>query len=127
MLTVRQPVQVATAVGGALRGTAPPSALICLTDGIAMGAYQAARDCGISVPDDLSVVSFGDPHLAPLLDPPLTTVAVPYRELARQAVEILLSAEKLFGARDIPMPFIERSSVARARYQRASGRELSSA
>ena len=79
------------------------------------------------MPDDISVISFGDPHLAPLLDPQLTTVAVPYRELAREAVEILLSAEKLFGARDVPMPFIERSSVARARRERASGRQLSSA
>ena len=79
------------------------------------------------MPDDVSVVSFGDSHLAPLMDPQLTTVAIPYRELARHAVEILLATEKPFGAREVPMPLIERSSVARARYERASGRELSSA
>jgi LacI family transcriptional regulator, galactose operon repressor len=127
VLTVRQPDQVVTAVGAAFRATTPPTALVCLTDGIAMGAYQAARDGGISVPGDVSVVSFGDPHLAHLLDPQLTTVTIPYRELARQAVEMLLSADRPFVARGVPMPLSERSSVARARYERASGRELSSA
>ena len=92
-----------------------------------MGACQAARECRISVPDDVSVVSFGDSHLAPSLDPQLTTVAVPYGELGRQAVEILLAPQKPCGAQHVSMPLIERSSVARVRYERASGRELSSA
>jgi LacI family transcriptional regulator len=127
VLTVRQPEQVAAAVGAALRAAVPPAALICLTDGIAMGAYQAAHECGMSVPDDISVVSFGDSHLAPWLHPPLTTVAVPYAELARQAVEILLATEKRLGPRHVPMTLIERSSVARAQYQRAAGAERSSA
>jgi LacI family transcriptional regulator len=127
VLTVRQPEQVAAVVGAALRAAVPPAALICLTDGIAMGAYQAAHECGMSVPDDISVVSFGDSHLAPWLHPPLTTVAVPYAELARQAVEILLATEQRFGPRHVPMTLIERSSVARAQYQRAAGAERSSA
>ena len=127
VLTVRQPEQVAAAVGAALRAAVPPAALICLTDGIAMGACQAARECRISVPDDVSVVSFGDSHLAPSLDPQLTTVAVPYGELGRQAVEILLAPQKPCGAQHVSMPLIERSSVAPVRYERASGRELSSA
>lgn len=118
---------MAAAVGAALRAAVPPAALICLTDGIAMGAYQAAHECGMSVPDDISVVSFGDSHLAPWLHPPLTTVAVPYAELARQAVEILLATEKRLGPRHVPMTLIERSSVARAQYQRAAGAERSSA
>jgi len=79
VLMVRQHGQVAAAVGAALRAALPP-ALICLADGIAMGAYRAAQECGISVPDDVSVISFGDSHLAPWLDPPVTTVAVPHGE-----------------------------------------------
>lgn len=132
VLTVRQPGQVAAAVGAALRAAVPPTALICLTDGIAMGAYQAAQECGISVPDDVAVISFGDSHLAPSVDPPITTVAVPYGELARQAVEILLAAQPTVGAsyapvQHVPMPVIERSSVAPAPQERASGAERSSA
>ena len=129
---VRQPGQVAAAIGAALRAALPPIALICLADGNAMGAYRAAQECGISVPDDVSVISCGDSHLAPWLDPPVATVAVPYGEMAGQAVEILLAARGTVGAsyvpvQHVPMPVIERSSVGPAPHERASGAERSSA
>jgi len=128
---VRQPGQVAAAIGAALRAALPPTALICLADGNAMGAYRAAQECGISVPDDVSVISCGDSHLAPWLDPPVATVAVPYGEMARQAVEILLAAQRTVGApyvvQHVPMPVIERSSVGPAPHERVSGAERSSA
>ena len=132
VLMVRQPGQVAAAVGAALGAAVPPTALICLADGIAIGALKAARDCGMSVPDDVSVISFGDSHLTPWLDPPVTTVAVPYAELARQGVEILLAAQRTVGAQyvpvqHVPMPVIERSSIGPAQHQRALGTERSTA
>jgi len=132
VLAVRHPGEVAAAVAVALRAAVPPTALVCLADGTAMGVCQAARECGISVPEDVSVISFGDSHLATWLDPPVTTVVVPYAELARQAVEILLGAQRAVGGQympveHVPMPVIERSSVGTAQPQRALTAERSSA
>lgn len=125
--TASQPGAAAAAVHGALRAAPRPTALICLSDRIAMGAYQAARECGIAVPDELSVVSFGDSQQAPWLEPQLTSVAVPYGELGRRAVEILLAPEKPFGAQYVPMPLIRRASVAPARSGPVGDRQRSSA
>jgi LacI family transcriptional regulator len=127
VLTASQPEPMVTATGGALRAAPRPTALICLNDRIAMCAYQAPRECGISVPEDLSVVSFGNSHLAPWLDLQLTSVGFPYGELDWQAVEILLAAEEPRGAQYVPMPWIQRSSVAPPWYERDAGRERSSA
>src|SRR5690606_41430666 len=70
--------------------TARPRALICLNDRIAMGAYQALDDCGLKVPDDVSVVSFDDHPIASWVRPPLTTVALPHSDVGRKAVDPLL-------------------------------------
>jgi LacI family transcriptional regulator len=90
---------------------ARPSALICLNDRIAFGAYQALADEGLSVPGDVSVVSFDDSHLAAWLRPPLTSIAIPHFELAKQAVELLLTEPDARGVHRIAMPLRERASV----------------
>lgn len=68
-----------------------PTAIFCGNDRTAWGAYRALEALGLSVPDDCSIVGF-DNHemLAPFLDPGLTTVALPYVEMARIAVHLLL-------------------------------------
>ena len=58
---------------------------------MAIGALAAARDAGIAVPDDLSIVGFDDIHLAGYINPPLTTVAQPKYELGVIAAELLLA------------------------------------
>lgn len=68
-----------------------PTALIAVNDMYALGAYAGARDLGLNVPDDVSVVGFDD--LAPLTEiavPPLTTVRQPIQEMMRIAVERLI-------------------------------------
>jgi len=68
-----------------------PTAVFCYNDRIAMGAYRAARTRGLHVPDDLSIVGFDDQeYIASELDPPLTTVRLPHREMGRLAVQLLL-------------------------------------
>jgi LacI family transcriptional regulator len=57
------------------------------------------------------VVSFDDSDLASWLRPGLTSVAIPYFELGRRAVEILLAADKPTGTQRIPMPIRERDSI----------------
>ncbi len=87
------------------------SGLSCLNDRIAFGAYQALADAGRSVPGDVSVISFDDSHLAAWLRPPLTSIAIPHFELAKQAVELLLTEPDAAGVHRIPMPLRERASV----------------
>ena len=57
-----------------------PSAVVCLTDLLALGALRLARDRGVTVPGELSVVGFDDAPPARTAYPPLTTVAQPLRE-----------------------------------------------
>ena len=56
---------------------------------MAVGAIQAARDRGIRVPDDLSVVGFDDAEHLAVVTPALTTVRQPLEEMGRMAVSLL--------------------------------------
>jgi LacI family transcriptional regulator len=94
-----------------------PTALICLNDRIAFGAYQAIQDAGLHIPDDVSVVSFDDSDLACWLRPQLTSVAIPHFELGRRAVELLLAPQRPKVLR-VPMPLRKRASVAAPRSAR---------
>ncbi|MEU0534434.1 LacI family DNA-binding transcriptional regulator [Amycolatopsis tolypomycina] len=102
-----------------------PRALICLNDRLAFGAYQALDDASLRVPDDVSVVSFDDHPLASWMRPQLTTVALPYYELGRRAVDALFAeingettGEK--PVHRIPMPLRTRASVTRPRQPEGS-------
>jgi len=86
------------------------TAFIAATDGVAFGIYQALTDRGLRVPDDISVVSFDDEELASLVRPGLTTARLPYEQMARLGVEMLLSEREL-AHELVPMPLIVRDSV----------------
>lgn len=81
---------------GATVPAAVPTAVVALNDRVAMGVYQAAIEVGLRIPADLSVVSFDNSELAWWLTPPLSSVGLPYVEMGRRAVEVLLDgpAEK---------------------------------
>lgn len=67
-----------------------PTGIFCFNDRMAMGAYNAARQLGLRIPQDLSVVGFDDlAILAEAVDPPLTTVALPHLEMGAWAAEQL--------------------------------------
>lgn len=70
----------------------PPTAIICSSDVLAIGALRAARDAGRRVPADLAVAGFDDFEFSEYTDPPLTTVRVPGFEMGRVAAELLLKA-----------------------------------
>lgn len=86
-------------------------ALLCLNDRLAFGAYQAAADAGLSIPGDLSVVSFDNDELAAYLRPGLTTIALPHEAMGRRAVELLLDGDSVERPL-IPMPAVVRGSIA---------------
>ncbi|MFT4230936.1 MAG: LacI family DNA-binding transcriptional regulator [Microbacterium sp.] len=86
------------------------TAFIAATDGVAFGIYQALGERGLRVPDDVSVVSFDDEELASLVRPGLTTARLPYEQMARLGVEILLGARERADVL-VPMPLVTRDSV----------------
>ncbi|WP_299165605.1 LacI family DNA-binding transcriptional regulator [uncultured Arthrobacter sp.] len=63
----------AEAAAALLRRPAPPTALLCLSDSLAFGAYRAARSLNLGIPADVSILGFDDSELAPLVSPALTT------------------------------------------------------
>jgi LacI family transcriptional regulator len=66
-----------------------PTAVVAFNDNLAVGAFQAARELGLELPRDLSVVGFDDSEQAPLVTPALTTMRQPLGEMARMAVSLL--------------------------------------
>lgn len=68
----------------------PPSAVFVASDVVALGAIQLARERGLRIPADISLVGFDDIPLAKHLDPGLTTVHLPAFDLGRKAGEMLL-------------------------------------
>ncbi|GLP97632.1 LacI family DNA-binding transcriptional regulator [Paraferrimonas sedimenticola] len=69
----------------------PFSAVVCGNDQMASGAMSAARDCGLRLPEDLSVVGFDDALFARYMHPKLTTVVNPVKEFGAQAAKWVLA------------------------------------
>jgi LacI family transcriptional regulator, repressor for deo operon, udp, cdd, tsx, nupC, and nupG len=78
-----------------------PTGIFCFNDEMAMGVITAARRRGLVVPRDLSVVGFDDIRFAQCIEPPLTTIAQPMREIGEGTVRLLLQI--LEGTRPAPM------------------------
>jgi DNA-binding LacI/PurR family transcriptional regulator len=79
-----------------------PTALLCMSDAIAIGALAAARDTGIGVPDDLSIIGFDDIDIAALVNPSLTTIHQPIRRKGEEAVRMLLTIIEAIGGQPKP-------------------------
>ncbi|MBX3596771.1 MAG: LacI family DNA-binding transcriptional regulator [Rhizobiaceae bacterium] len=67
-----------------------PTAILCANDLMAMGAMRYCRERGISIPSTVSITGFDDIPAAEFLQPALTTVAQPGREMGKAAAEMLL-------------------------------------
>jgi LacI family transcriptional regulator/LacI family xylobiose transport system transcriptional regulator len=79
-----------TATLHVLRGADRPTALFAASDAQAMGVLEAARQCGLSVPRDLAVMSFDDSLVAAMACPPLSAVRQPFEELGHEATRVLI-------------------------------------
>ena len=96
-----------------------PTAIFCVSDRVAMGVYDALKERGLRVPEDLSVVGFDDQELiAPHVRPPLTTIRVPYFEMGSWAVEHLVKiGEEINKSRKqvvtLECPLVLRSSISK--------------
>ena len=93
-----------------------PTAIFAGNDLSALGVLRAARDAGLRVPDDLSVVGFDDIPFAEWSTPSLTTVRQPLTEMAAVAVRILLdssgSDESLGRRVELATDLVVRESTA---------------
>ncbi|XAZ30124.1 LacI family DNA-binding transcriptional regulator [Paenarthrobacter ureafaciens] len=70
----------------------PVGAVVALNDALAAGAYEAFRQAGLTIPDDVSIVSFDDDDIVSFLRPQLTSVALPFETMGRRAVQMALNA-----------------------------------
>ena len=95
-----------------------PTAVLTMNDRVAMGVYQAADDLRMRVPRDLSVVSFDNSELSWWLSPALTGVGLPYLQMGRRAVEVLLGSPTTESLERVAMPLQRRDSVAPPRRRR---------
>ena len=93
-----------------------PTAVFCFNDEMAIGVIDAARRRGVTVPRQLSVIGFDDIRFARHVDPPLTTIAQPMRDIGHGTVRLLL---EILGGREsrppsvtLPHALIVRASTA---------------
>ena len=73
------------------------TAVACVSDEIAIGFINYCVDHGIKVPDDLSVVGFGDNQIASIYRPKLTTVSIPYYDIGAISIRALIKRIKNEG------------------------------
>jgi len=94
----------------------PPTAVAVWSLAAAVGALSAAKQVGVRVPEELSLVTFHDAPLAAYLDPPLTAVRMPLAEMAERSVECLLRMIAGEHVRSVvvsaPPVLVERRSTA---------------
>lgn len=102
-----------------LRRPERPTAIFAACDSVALGVLEAARQVGLRVPEDLSVVGFDDSYAALGASPQLTTVRQPLREMGRLALRAAVSALRGHGGLALPVQLattlVERGTTAPAR------------
>ncbi len=87
----------------------PPTAVLAAADVFALGAMKTAREMGLNIPDDVSIVGVDDIPYAEYSNPPLTTVRVPCYEIGYGAVEVIAQnirtkeAKVIHKCFDVPM------------------------
>lgn len=94
----------------------PPTAIFCQNDRMAVGCYEALKELGLSVPEDISVIGYDDDELARHLSPPLTSMNLASRSLGRWVVEQLFHGPVSGNGRHpitkLECELVERDSIA---------------
>jgi LacI family transcriptional regulator len=97
-----------------LSGDDRPTAILALSNKILLGAVKAVTESGLSIPDDISVISFDDNLLFNYMTPRITCVSQPVQEISMVAVTLL--TKKIAGERNdshlfLPPGIVVRDSV----------------
>ena len=92
-----------------------PTAIFCQNDRTAIGCYEALKEAGLHIPQDMSVIGYDDEEIARHLFPPLTTSILPHLAMGQWAIE-QLETPPAAGDRHpivkLECPLVERQSVA---------------
>lgn len=70
--------------------SAKPTIVLCGNDVLAAGAIKRASSMGLRIPQDVSITGFDDLEIATLVEPGVTTVHVPHRQMGREAARVLM-------------------------------------
>lgn len=98
----------------------PPTAIVSGSDEQAYGIYLAARERGLTIPDDLSVVGFDDVDLCQWVQPTLTTVRQPLVDMAREATRMVIESAR---GRTLAHPRVELATSIVVRESTAPPRQ----
>ena len=92
-----------------------PTAIFAGTDNIAVGVYDAVKEAGRRIPDDVAVVGFDNQEsIAMSLRPALTTIQLPHYEMGQWALDYLIGEETAHDPliyAQLPCPIVERGST----------------
>jgi LacI family transcriptional regulator len=91
----------------------PPTAIFAGNDEMALGVFKVARDRGMEIPRDLSVVGYDDLPMASRVWPNLTSVRLPIRDMGRMAAERLLAPMRGLDPAALDQPEVLPSLVVR--------------
>ena len=88
-------------------------AIFCTSDEIAMGSYQAIKEAGFKIPNDISIIGFDNSRISELVKPKLTSVQLPYSEMTQKAIKHIIDPQKFNDHFNILVesPLIKRESV----------------
>ncbi len=88
-------------------------AIFCTSDEIAMGSYQAIKEAGLKIPNDISIIGFDNSRISELVKPKLTSVQLPYSEMTQKAIKHIIDPQKFNDHFNILVesPLIKRESV----------------
>ncbi len=93
----------------------PPTAIFCSNDRMSVGCYQALKELGLRIPEDVSVIGYDDEEVARHLAPQLTTLVLPHRAMGQWAVRRALALTRKTHSRYnrvmLECPLVARDSV----------------
>jgi LacI family transcriptional regulator len=98
-----------------LKLKSPPTAIFCQNDRMAIGCYEALKEAGFRIPEDISVVGYDDEEISRHMHPRLTTSILPHRAMGQWAIEQLESRHvrrERYPITKLECALVERDSVA---------------
>lgn len=92
-----------------------PDAIYCICDNVAFGVIKYLKENNYRIPEDIAVAGFTDEPVASLIDPPLTTIRQPIKEIGKKAAELLFKQFKYSNTKPevvlLPTELIIRKST----------------
>lgn len=95
-----------------------PTGIFAANDIMAIGAMNALKDLGFSIPEDVSIIGFDDISISRYLSPKLTTMHCDFRRIANACVESVISlidGTDMQRHKEIPVEFVERETLGYAK------------